>query len=387
MLMATRKDACTRVAIVHYWLVAMRGGEKVVEELLRLYPDADLFTHVADPANLSPSLAGRDIRETFIARLPGARRHYQKYLGFMPRALEELDLSGYDLVISSESGPAKGVIVPPHARHICYVHSPMRYIWDHYHGYSDQLGRIGRWYFSRLAHDLRIWDVTAAARVDRFLANSSFVAQRLQRYYNRTSDIVHPPVDLDTFRLPAEESAREHYLFVSQLVPYKRADLVIEAFRGLDCKLKVVGDGDQRGRLLQDLPPNVELLGRVPEGQLLDLYQRAKALVFPAEEDFGIVPVEAMACGTPVLAYGRGGACDSVVDGKTGLFFDRQSAADIREAVRAFERRASEFNAAAIHAHAQRFAAGRFRQEFAAIAEEVMHGNAPAPPMRMHALN
>jgi glycosyltransferase involved in cell wall biosynthesis len=363
-----------KVAIIHYWLVGMRGGERVLEELVRLYPQADIYTHVVDPDRISDLLRSRPITETSVARLPGAKRHYQKYLGFMPRALEELDLSGYDLVLSSESGPAKGVIVPPGAAHVCYTHSPMRYIWDHYGDYSAQLGRIGRLYFSHLAHRLRIWDVTTAARVDRFVANSSFVAERIRRYYNRSAEVVHPPVDLDAYRLPASPVRRDYYLFVSELVRYKRADLVVEAFRNLDRPLLVVGDGSDRVALEQNLPPNVELLGRVPFADLPGLYQGARALIFPAEEDFGIVPVEAIACGTPVLAYGRGGARDSVVDGVTGLFFDRQSPQAIRDALNRFELEdtTDAFDPATISAHAQRFGADRFRAEFAAVVDEVM---------------
>lgn len=359
-----------RVAIIHYWLVAMRGGEKVLEELLKLYPEADLYTHVVDRRMLGASLGAREIRETFISRLPGATKHYQKYLGLMPRALEELDLRGYDLVISSESGPAKGVIVPPGARHVCYVHSPMRYIWDHYLDYAGLLGPIGRAYYSRLAHRMRIWDVTTAARVDRFVANSTFVADRVMRYYRREADIVHPPVDLDTYGLAQKQ--RRGYLFVSQLVPYKRADLVIEAFRGLDASLTVVGDGSERAFLERNLPPNVTLLGYVNEEQMAPLYQSARALIFPAEEDFGIVPVEAMACGTPVLAYDRGGARDSVRNGKTGLFFDTQSVSAIRDAITRFEAQASHFNPETIAEAAQRFGAARFRAEIGAIIENTV---------------
>lgn len=364
-----------RVAIIHYWLVAMRGGERVLEELLRLYPQADIFTHVVDRAILSPLIAERKITETSIARLPGAVKHYQKYLGFMPRALEELDLRGYDLILSSESGPAKGIIPPPDARHVCYVHTPMRYIWDHYHSYSDGLGKVGRLYFSHLAHRLRQWDISTAARVDRFVCNSSFVAQRVNRYYRREADVVHPPVDLDLYNLPREQGDRGYYLFVSQLVPYKRADLVIDAFRGLDRPLKVVGEGSARAALEASLPPNVELLGRVDNDALSKLYQGAKALIFPAEEDFGIVPVEAMACGAPVLAYGRGGARDTVKPGETGLFFDDQSAGAIRDAVARFEAQGAGWvDPVRINAHAQSFGAARFRDEFKAVVDAVMAG-------------
>lgn len=362
-----------RIAIIHYWLVEMRGGERVLEELLRLYPQADIFTHVADRERLSPLIAGHKITETSIARLPGAKKHYQKYLGLMPRALEELDLRGYDLVISSESGPAKGVIPAPDARHVCYVHSPMRYIWDQYHQYTEGLGMVQRAYFSYLAHGLRQWDVSTAARVDRFVVNSNFVADRVNRYYRREATVVHPPVDLGAYRLPQTPKNRGYYLFVSQLVPYKRADLVINAFRGQDQTLKVVGDGSTRAALEKDLPHNVELLGRVDGDALPKLYQGAKALVFAAEEDFGIVPVEAMACGTPVLAYGRGGARDTVKNGETGLFFDEQDVDAIRDAVGRFEKdEAIWVDPVRINAHAQSFGAARFRDEFKATVDEVM---------------
>jgi len=361
-----------KVALVHYWLVGMRGGERVLEEMIRLYPEADIYTHVADPEKLSDLIVSRPITETFIARLPGARKHYQKYLSLMPRALEELDLSGYDLVVSSESGPAKGVIFPPGTAHICYVHTPMRYIWDHYASYSALLGRIGRAYFSRLAHRLRIWDVTTASRVDHFVANSNFVAQRIKRFYHRDADVVHPPVDLNDFKLPTDSGQRDSYLFVSQLVPYKRADLVIEAFRGTEHSLLVVGDGSERAALERNLPSNVRLLGKVSGAELPDLYQKARALIFPAEEDFGIVPVEAMACGTPVLAYGRGGALDSVIEDTTGLFFEEQSPEAIRDAIDRFENKRGQFDPEKISAHAATFGAERFRSELSAVVDQVM---------------
>ena len=354
-----------RVAIIHYWLVGMRGGERVLEELLRLYPDAEIFTHVADPEKLSPLLAKARIHRTFISKLPYAKKHYQKYLALMPLALEELDLTGFDLVISSESGPAKGVIVPPDALHVCYTHTPMRYIWDHYPLYRTRLGRISRWYFSILAHRLRIWDVSSAARVDAFVANSSFVAARIRKYYRREAAVVNPPVDLASFHLPEGELSRDHYLFVSELVPYKRVDLVFEAFRGTPHLLRVVGQGPEYRKLASNLPKNVELLGHVSLEELRRLYQSARALVFPAEEDFGIVPLEAMACGTPVIAYGRGGIIDSVLDGKTGLFFGAQTAEDIRAAVENFEANGVLYSPREIADHVGMFSANSFRRNMA----------------------
>lgn len=368
-----------RVALIHYWLVGMRGGERVLEEMLRLYPQADIFTHVVDPAQLSAALATRPITQTFVGRLPFARRHYQKYLALMPRALEELDLGAYDLVLSSESGPAKGVIARPDATHLCYCHSPMRYIWDHYPAYratmNGPFGALKRRYFSHLAHRLRQWDVSSAARVDQFVANSRFVAGRIHRVYGRDAVVVHPPVDTGLYTPGGPEErgtaqvARQYYLYVSELVPYKRADLAVEAFAGLDLPLKVVGRGEDFERLSRIARPNVQMLGRVEDAQLADLYRGARALVFPAEEDFGIVPVEAMACGTPVIAYGRGGALDSVRDGVTGCFFDEQTPSALRAAVLDFESRRADFDPVAIAQHARGFGAARFRRELYAEIE------------------
>lgn len=357
----------------------MRGGERVLEEMVRLYPEADIFTHVLDREAMSPLLASCNITETFIGRLPGAKKHYQKYIGLMPRALEELDLRGYDLIISTESGPAKGVIAHPDATHVCYVNSPMRYIWDSYHEYRDGLGGplgwLKRWYFTRLAYRLRQWDVTSAARVDHMVANSRFIASRINRTWGRTSTVVNPPVDLEQYKPGGENGAalpmseRGYYLFVSELVRYKRADLAIDAFAKLGLPLKVVGRGEEFETLKKRAPANVELLGRVDSDVLRDLYRGARALIFPGEEDFGIVPVEAMACGTPVIAYGRGGICDTVLPDETGLFFDEQTVESLSDAVRAFEDRRESFDTAAIAAQAQYFAPARFREELKAEIE------------------
>lgn len=355
-----------RVALIHYWLVGMRGGEKVLEQLCRLYPEADIFTHVIDRERIGDTILRHRIATTSVARLPFATRHYTKYLGFMPRALEELDLAPYDLVISSESGPAKGVVVRPTAAHICYCHSPMRYLWDHYHSYKRELGPVGRFVFGRVAHSMRQWDVSTAARVDRFVANSSFVAQRIARYYRRDADIVHPPVDMGRFA-PHAGGPDDYYLFVSELVGYKRADLAIEAFRNTPRRLIVVGDGAERKALEKRATPNIELRGRVSVDALADLYARCRALIFPGEEDFGIVPVEAMASGRPVIAYRSGGATDSVVEDVTGLFFDHQSVASLTDALERFEAREARFEPDTIVGHAHRFSEQAFRDRFQAV--------------------
>ena len=371
MVKADRLEPPKRVALIHYWLVGMRGGERVLEDMLRLYPQADIYTHVVDCDAISPLLASANITQTSVGRLPFARRQYQKYLGFMPRALEELDLSEYDLVLSSESGPAKGVIARPDATHLCYCHSPMRYIWDHYPTYRATLGSLQRRYFSRLAHKMRIWDVTSAARVDAFVANSRFIASRIHRAYGRDAAVVHPPVDLARFSLDGADNqgARGYYLFLSELVPYKRADLAVAAFEDIDLPLMVAGSGPDAARLSAMATKNVTFLGRVEDADIASLYRGARALIFPAEEDFGIVPVEAMACGTPVIALSRGGALDSVRDGVTGVFFDEQTVPALRSAVLDFDARRHEFDHQAVADHAANFGAERFRAELHAQIE------------------
>ncbi|TPE49127.1 glycosyltransferase [Amaricoccus solimangrovi] len=386
-----------KVAIVHYWLIGMRGGERVLEALCALYPEAVIITHVADRAALSERILRHEIRETFIARLPGARKHYQKYLPLMPLALEMVDLSEFDLVISSESGPAKGVIPRPDALHVCYCHSPMRYVWDHFHVYRARAGRLTRWMMPLIAHRLRIWDVTSAARVDAFVANSHFIAQRIGTYYRREATVVAPPVAVDEFTPVAPEAVGDHYLLAGELVSYKRPDLAVEAFTRSGRKLRVIGDGDQRRALEAMAGPNVEFLGKVPFSRLREEFATCRALVFPGEEDFGIIPVELMAAGRPVIAYGRGGALDSVVPGVTGHFFAEQTPAALEEAVEEFESGLlPELDGAAIRAHAESFAPEVFARgiqaavaaAFVATGKGVpVAGTSPARRRRLAAAN
>ena len=353
-----------RVAIVHYWLVGMRGGEKVVEALLDIYPQADVFAHVVDNAAISSKIRDRVKSYTFIGRLPFARRFYQSYLPFMPLALEQLDLRGYDLVISSESGPAKGVIVDPDALHICYCHSPMRYLWDMYHDYRERAGWFKRLLMPFLMHYLRIWDVSSAHRVSHFVANSRYVARRIQRYYHRSAKVIHPPVALEQFSVGYQK--RDYYLLVGELVAYKRADLAVEAFSRNGRKLLVVGGGEQFGQLSKIAPPNVEFLGKVDIDKLVTLYSEAKALIFPGVEDFGIVPVEAIASGTPVIAYAKGGALETVVDGESGVLFHEQTVEALNRAVDQVESGELNFDPDTLRRMAERFDAERFRSEFGA---------------------
>jgi glycosyltransferase involved in cell wall biosynthesis len=357
-----------RVAIVHYWWLANRGGEAVVAALARMFPDADLFVHVCDEAlvreTLGAGFRGR-IVQSWIARLPGARRHYQKYLPLMPLASEQLDLSDYDLVLSSESGPAKGVITRPDALHICYCHTPMRYVWDLYHDYRNSAGPLVRWLFPLVAHYLRLWDRASADRVDQFVANSAFVAARIRKLYRRDAPVVHPPVDVMAFDAHAPRG--DHYLVLGQLVRYKRADLAVQAFNELGLPLIVIGEGEQ-WRALQSLArPNVRLLGRQSFEVIREQLQTCRALVFPGVEDFGIVPVEAMAAGAPVIAYARGGARETVRDGVTGLWFHEQSVAALKAAVARIESGELRFDAARLHQHARAFDRERFEHEMGAL--------------------
>ncbi|HYC03991.1 MAG TPA: glycosyltransferase [Azospirillaceae bacterium] len=354
-----------KVALVHYWLVTMRGGEKVLEELCRLFPEADIFTHVVDRDALSPTLLRHDIKTSFIQNLPKARTQYQKYLPLMPMALEHLDLRGYDLVISSEAGPAKGVITDPEAVHVCYCHSPMRYVWNMYHDYRSSLGGVAAKALVPVAHYLRWWDALTATRVDEFVANSGNVAKRIQRYYGRGSEVVYPPVAVDDFT-----PTRDHdgfYLLAGQLVGYKRADLAVEAFNRSGRPLVVIGAGEQLEQLRHMAKPNVTILGPQPFSSLRDHYARCRALIFPGEEDFGIVPVEAMASGKPVIAYGKGGALETVVEGRTGLFFRQQTVDDLNEAVTRFEATERRFSADEIALRARAFDASVFREDMQAV--------------------
>lgn len=366
-----------RVAIVHYWLVGMRGGERVVEHLLRLYPGADIFTHVYDPASVSALIRSHRVKTSFIQKLPGAVKHYQKYLPLMPMALEELDLRGYDLVISSESGPAKGVLAPPDAFHLCYCHSPMRYLWDHYHPYREMSGRLSGLAMPWLFHRLRQWDVASAQRPDRILANSGFIARRVRKSWGREADVVHPPVEVDLYA----KSSGPHgqYLWVGQMTPYKRADLVADAFTRLGLPLLMVGTGELAAQVAKRAGPNIRIVERLDFASLRRAYAECRALIFPPEEDFGIIPVEANAAGRPVIAYGRGGAADSIVDGVTGRFFGEQSVEALVDAVERFERWLPHFDPAAAQANARRFAPEVFDEKIVRAVDEGL-GRVPARP-------
>jgi len=349
-----------KVAIIHYWLVGMRGGEKVVEVLSDLYPDADIFTLVCDRAAISEKIKRHRITTSFLQKLGGVR-HYQKMLALMPFALESFDLTGYDLIISSESGPAKGIIPGPDATHICYCHSPMRYIWDLYPQYRAASGVITRAMMSLVAPALRQWDVTTSHRVDHFIANSEYVARRIERYYRRTAHVVHPPVNLSRFKsaLPAAE-AGDYYLCAGQITPYKKIEIAVEACTRMGRRLVVIGSGASPA-LKRLAGPKVEFLGAVDDATMTHHFAHCKALLFPGVEDFGIVPLELMASGRPVIAFAKGGALETVVDGSTGLFFHAQTTDSMVDAIERFEAIESSFHPDVLQAHAASFDTAVFK--------------------------
>ncbi len=351
-----------RVAIFHYWLVSMRGGERVLESLLNLFPEADLYTHVYDPEKVSDKIRERNVQTTFIQKLPGARKHYQKYLPLMPMALESLDLRDYDLVISSESGPSKGVITSPDALHVCYCHSPMRYLWDHYHDYRAKAGPISRFLMRPLFHYLRIWDFASSVRVDKYVANSKFIRRRISRVWGHEAAVVHPPVATHLFQ-PANHIS-DRYLWVGQFTAYKKADLVIEAFNRLNLPITMVGTGELEESLKEKANPNIEFKPRMNFADLRRAYAECRALIFPTEEDFGIVPVEANASGRPVIAYGSGGATETIVPGKTGIFFKEQTAESLIDAIRTFENWLPNFYPHEAVQNAKRFSIEQFEKGF-----------------------
>jgi glycosyltransferase involved in cell wall biosynthesis len=371
-----------RVAIVHYWFVTYRGGERVVEVLADMFPQADIFTLVLDPKALPPSLRSRKFTTSFLQRIPGITRHYKKFLPFFPLALEQLKLDEYDLVISSESGPAKGVLTRPHTCHICYCHTPLRYLWDMYHQYRSSApgGALGRAFYSIAANYVRQWDYAASARVDYYVASSHNAASRIAKYYRREAEVIHPPVNISSFSLGT--NAEDFYLVVSPLVAYKRVDLAIRACDTMQRRLVVIGEGETMRALKKLAGPTITFLGYQPDELVRDYYQRCRAFILPGEEDIGLTPIEAQACGRPVIAFGRGGALETVVGGfptdsyaaesSTGVFFAVQSAESLAEAIRFFESNETRFSPAFIRRHAERFDVSRFRSDMGAFITEKM---------------
>lgn len=361
-----------RVAVVHDWLVTYAGAERVLEGILELLPQAELYSLVDFlPEAQRGFIHHKPVHTSFIQGLPLARRHYRHFLPLMPLAVEQFDLSSYDLVLSSSYAVAKGVITGPDQLHLSYVHSPARYAWDLQHQYLRESGleRGVKGALARvLLHRLRLWDARTANGVDGFMANSRFIARRIWKIYRREATVIHPPVNVRDFALRRDKE--DFYLTASRLVPYKKIDLIARAFAGLpDKRLVVIGEGPELTRVRAAAGPNVTLLGYQPFEVLRDHMQRARAFVFAAEEDFGIVPVEAQACGTPVIAYGKGGVLETVRDGVTGLLFHAQTVAALQDAVARFEAARQDFRPEAIREHAGGFAEERFRDKLAAYLE------------------
>jgi len=379
MLRATqwRPIAGMKVAIIHEWLVMRAGSERVVEEILALFPDADLFTLIcALPPGQDDMLRGRKVTTSFLQKLPGAKTRHRMFMPLMPLAVEQFDLSGYDLIISSSHAVAKGVITGPNQIHISYIHSPMRYAWDLQHTYLAESGLtrgLRSWMARALLHYLRIWDMRTAAGPERMIANSAYIQKRIAKVYRRDSTVIFPPVDIEG--LPFQAQKDDYYLAASRMVPYKRISLIVAAFARMpDKKLVVIGDGPEMPLIRRIATPNVEILGYLDDAALRAKMSRARAYVFAAEEDFGIMPVEAQGCGTPVIAYGRGGALETVrgpdKDKPTGLFFDRQTEEAIVAAVRAFDADAARFTPENCRDNAKAFSRATFRERFLALVEE-----------------
>ncbi len=381
-----------KVALVHDWLVSIRGAEKVLESFCRIYPQADVFTlhHEPDGVRVSPELGGRAVQTSFIDRLPRGlprlRAGFRLLLPLFPLAIESLRLDGYDLVISSSHAVAKGAIAPPGALHVSYVHSPMRYIWEAGSEYAPRVpgGAVGRAAFGAVAHYLRLWDTTVTARVDALVANSRYTRDRIQRCYGRASEVIEPPVDIARFeRIPdPAPGAAPMYLCVSALVPYKRVELAVRAFLGRAERLVVVGEGADMTRLtgIAAGAPNIELRGRLDDAAVDRLFAESQAVIHPAIDDFGIVPVEALATGRPVVAFAGGGATDSVRDGETGVLFDQATPESLAAAVTRLQR--LRFDPARLRAEARRFDRVAFERRFAALVDACWRaraGEARAP--------
>lgn len=368
-----------KVALVHDWLVNYGGAEDVVSAILEIYPDADIYTLVHDKKKMKGRFEKNKIFTSRLQKIPFATRLYTKFLKFMPAAFEAFDFSAYDLVICSSSSCAKGVITPPQTAQVAYIHTPMRYAWDLFFDYQKRSGALTRFFMDRWMPQIRLWDYVSAQRIDALFANSKYIARRIKKFWNRDALVIYPPVNVGYFNPTNGEAgaAREDfYVFFSRLVPYKRADIAIDACAALGKKLVVIGGGSE-AKKLQELAKGksgISFTGRISDEKVREYLQKCKALIFCAEEDFGIIPVQAQACGTPVIAFGKGGATESVLDKKTGVFFPEQTAASCAEAIKKFEKleAAGNFDAKKIVAHAKTFSRERFIKEFKAACQDAL---------------
>jgi glycosyltransferase involved in cell wall biosynthesis len=356
-----------KVAIVHDWLNQVGGAESVLEVLKELYPDAPVYTSIYWPQAMPDRYRQWDIRTSWLNRLPLIKAHHQPFLPLYPLAFEGFDLREYDLVISNKSAFCHGVITSPETVHVCYCLTPTRFLWD-YHNYvrHERINPMASALLSPMLPGLRRWDRAAADRVDHFVAISETIRQRIRKFYQRDSLVIHPPVDIGRFAV--EDSHDDYFLIVSRLIPYKRIDVAVEAFSLMGLPLKIVGDGRDRPRLEAMAKSNIEFLGRLPDEDVGRLLSRCRAFVFPGEEDFGIAPVEAQAAGRPLIAYAAGGALETVVDGVTGLFFREQTAESLAEVVTTFDEQA--FDSMAIRRHAEEFNRESFKSKLDAFVDE-----------------
>ncbi|MEI8061130.1 MAG: glycosyltransferase [Candidatus Berkelbacteria bacterium] len=353
------------IAIVHDWLSEFAGAEKVLLEIVKIYPDADIYTSIYDPKKVT-QFAKNKVYTTYLQKLPLAKKLRSIMIPLMPLAFEQLDFSSYDLVISSSTSAAKGIITRPSTCHISYCHTPTRYLWM---PAMDKRASTS-WLRRKVNHTLRIWDIAAAARVDYFIGNSKTVAERIQKFYRRGSEVIYPPVDT-SFYNPKKEDIKKgnHYLFVGRFVPYKKADLAIEAFNKLGIELRLIGTGPEEEKLKQLAKDNIKFLGRASDTVLFDNLKSAKAVIFPSEEDFGIVPVEAMACGTPVIAYGVGGATETVIPGKTGELFMQQTPEALIETIKKFE--PSNYKFEDLRARSEEYSTQVFAKNFSSTVDKL----------------
>ena len=352
------------IAIVHDFFCNLGGSDAVVQALHQLFPDAPIYTLIVYDRNRDAALIqNMKLRLSFLQRIPWARRSHQPFLPLFPIAIEQFDLRGYDLIISSSHSCAKGVITPPETLHVCYCHTPMRYAWDMYPEYTRQMGRLARAITALVMHYIRLWDVLSTARVDHFIANSRFVARRIWKYYRREATVIYPPVDTAYFT--PEDRNEDYYVVVSRLTGYKRIDLAIMAFNDLGRPLRVIGDGPEYRRLQAMAGRNITFLGHQPRAAVREHLARCRALIFPGVEDFGIIAVEAQAAGRPVIAYAAGGALETVTDGVTGLLFQEQSPAALCAGVERFEQ--TVFDKQLIREHARQFDAVRFAEQMRAF--------------------
>jgi glycosyltransferase involved in cell wall biosynthesis len=362
-----------KIAVVHDYFTQLGGAEKVAEELMRMLPSAGLHATVALPECMPPGLMGVPVKTSWMQNLPGMRRYYRLYFLLYPLALPSLDLSGYDLVLSSSSGYAKGVRTNRDAIHVCYCHTPMRWAWS-FENYSarEEMGAAKRLLLPHLVRGLRQWDVGASRQPDHFIANSETVAARIWRAYGRIAEVIHPPIDVQRFRPTQEQD--DYYMVLARLVSYKRIDLAVQACKLLGRRLLVIGDGPDRARLMANAGPTISFLGLLSDAAVEHHAARCRALIFPGEEDFGMAPLEVAAAGRPTIAYRAGGAVETIIDGVTGIFFDRQEPEDLAEAIARFER--IEWNPAVLRRHAESFGADVFQTRFRIFLAKV---GAPMP--------